>query len=57
MFAFLGVKMVFGETNCASGVGGMLVKGGVGIGEGGRMSVIGGGEGRNSMGLGESKLI
>ena len=49
--------MVFGETNCASGVGGMLVKGRIGIGEGGRMSLIGGGEGRNSIGLGDSKLI
>lgn len=29
IFAFLGVKMVFGEINCGSGVGGNFVKGSV----------------------------
>jgi hypothetical protein len=27
IFAFLGVKMVFGEVNCSTGVGGNFVKG------------------------------
>ncbi len=29
IFAFLGVKMVYGELNCSSGVGGNLVKGSI----------------------------
>jgi anhydro-N-acetylmuramic acid kinase len=39
IFAFLGVKMMFGEVNCGSGVGGNYVKGSV-VAEGNKSSKI-----------------